>query len=41
MNGDELGAAARNPDSGSHTCRLYADGVSLAVAKAVARRFRQ
>jgi hypothetical protein len=31
---------ARHPDSGS-ACRVYADGVLLAVAKAVARRFRQ
>ena len=31
---------ARHPDSGS-ACRVYADGVLLAVAKVVARRFRQ
>ncbi len=32
---------ARHPDSGSHTCRVYADGVLLAVAKVMARGFRQ
>jgi hypothetical protein len=32
---------ARHPDSGSHTCRVYADGALLAVAKVVARRFRR
>jgi hypothetical protein len=32
---------ASRPDSGSPACRVYADGVLLAVAKAVARRFRQ
>jgi hypothetical protein len=28
-------------DAGSPACRVYADGALLAVAKAVARRFRQ
>jgi hypothetical protein len=32
---------ARHPDSGSPACRVYADGVLLAVANAVARRFRE
>jgi hypothetical protein len=32
---------ARHPDSGSHACRVYADGALLVVAKAVARRFRK
>jgi len=32
---------ARHPDSGSQACRVYADGVLLAVAKVMARRFRQ
>ena len=31
---------ARHPDSGS-ACRVYANGVLLAVAKVMARRFRQ
>jgi hypothetical protein len=32
---------ASRPDSGSPACRVYADGVLLAVAKVMARRFRQ
>jgi hypothetical protein len=30
-----------HPESGSHTWRVYADGVLLAVAKVMGRRFRQ
>jgi hypothetical protein len=29
------------PDGGSPACRVYANGVLLAVAKVMARRFRQ
>jgi hypothetical protein len=31
---------ARHPDSGSPACRVYADGVLLAVARVVGARFR-
>jgi hypothetical protein len=32
---------ARDPDARSPACRVYADGVLLALAKVMARRFRQ
>jgi hypothetical protein len=31
---------ATHPDSGSHTCRVYAEGVLLTVTRVVAFRFR-